>query len=220
MPKATTPTAARQGRRHNPLEDDVVSTGLLRNKNGGKRRSKGSGADDEGDNFVDAKSSKNILRIGRELAEEEDAEKLETQAPPQTVDNFGYDNRFDDEAETEDKLYGAEEEGAWGDEDDEVVEEVEVDPEDLETYRRFLPDEEDELLKHGWDRKPTGEEQEESVNLADLIMAKIAAHEAGETRQAAGVPDDDDYELPPKVVEAYTKLVDPDSALEGGENSS
>jgi essential nuclear protein 1 len=69
-----------------------------------------------------------------------------------------------------------------------------------------MPDEEaDDLLKHGWDQKPSGdEEHEEPVNLADLILEKIAAHEATEARKAAGVPDED-YELPPKVVEAYTK---------------
>lgn len=199
MPKATTPTSARQGRRHNPLEDDIVATGILRSKPG-KRRSKGND-DDDGDNFVDSRASKNILRIGRQLEEGENADK--PKPPPPAADNFGYDSRFGDEDNEPEKLYGDEDE-AWGDEDEEV-EEIEVDPEDLETYKRFLPDEEDDLLKHGWDRRPTGdEEQGDSVNLADLILEKIAAHEAAESRGAAGAPDDD-YELPPKVVEAYTK---------------
>jgi hypothetical protein len=75
-------------------------------------------------------------------------------------------------------------------------------------------EEEDDLLKHGWDRKPAAgavEQQEESVNLADLILEKIAAHEAAESRRNAGMapmgPVDDDYELPPKVVEVYSKSV-------------
>ncbi|KAL7787504.1 Bystin domain-containing protein [Trichoderma ceciliae] len=198
MPKATTPTATRPGRRHNPLEDDVLATGILRNKPT-KRKSKDGEESDE--TFVDSKASKNILRIGRELMEEENAERPVTKP---TVDSFGYDSRFG-EGEEENKAYDDDE--AWGDDDDDMVEDVEVDPEDLETYRKFMGDEEDDdLLKHGWDLKGTGEPQGESINLADLILEKIAAHEAA---QAGGVDvraPDDDYELPPKVVEVYTKI--------------
>jgi essential nuclear protein 1 len=199
MPKATTPTASRHPRRHNPLEDDITATGILKNKPS-KKRSKGDGNDEEA--FVDDRASRTILRIGRELAEEENAGKAV--AKP-TADNFGYDSRFDIEAEEENKVYDDDE--AWG-EDDEVVEEVEVDPNDLDMYRKFMPDEEeDELLKHGWDLKPTGEEQGDSVNLADLILEKIAAHEAAQERREnnLGPPDEDQYELPPKVIEVYTK---------------
>ncbi|CAM1511637.1 Fc.00g091500.m01.CDS01 [Cosmosporella sp. VM-42] len=196
MPKATTPTASRGTRRHNPLEDDIVATGVLRTKSG-KKRSKGD--DDQAENFVDSRASRNILRIGRELAEEDNAAKA---VPKPTIDNFGYDTRFDDEVEEENKVYDDDE--AWGEEDD-IVEEIEVDPNDLDMYKKFMPDEEDDLLKHGWDRKPSGEEEGETVNLADLILEKIAAHEAAEARREVGVPDEV-YELPPKVVEVYTKI--------------
>lgn len=194
MPKATTPKST--GRRHNPLEDDIVASGLLRNKPTKRSRDE----DDNEEAFVDSKASKNILRIGRELAEEENAERIVPQAP-QTVDNFGYDSRFND-LDTEPKTYDDDE--AWGDEE-EQVEEIEVDPNDLETYRKFMPDEEDDLLKHGWDRQPSGEEEEEPVNLADLILEKIAAHEAGQGRSDAAMGPPDDYEIPGKVVEVYTK---------------
>ncbi|KND88727.1 Uncharacterized protein C13G1.09 [Tolypocladium ophioglossoides CBS 100239] len=198
MPKATTPTAGRPARRHNPLEDDIIATGVLRTKPGKK---KAKDVEDADESFVDSKASKNILRIGRELAEEENAKRAASMSVP-TVDNFGYDSRFDDAADEEGKTYDDDE--AWGDEE-EVVEEIEVDPDDLEMYKKFMPDEEDDLLKHGWDRKPTGEEQGDSVNLADLILEKIAAHEASEARKKADLPVDE-YELPPKVVEAYTKI--------------
>ncbi|KJZ77948.1 hypothetical protein HIM_02585 [Hirsutella minnesotensis 3608] len=190
--------ADRQVRRHNPLEDDILATGVLRSKPGKKRSRTGQDAESS---FVDSKASQNILRIGRELAEEENAERR-SNVPEPTVDSFGYDSRFDDAADEEGRAYDDDE--GWGDEE-EVVEEIEVDPEDLETYKKFMPDEEDDLLKHGWDRKPSGEEQGDSVNLADLILQKIAAHEAAEARKEAGLPVDD-YELPPKVVEAYTKI--------------
>ncbi|RSM19329.1 hypothetical protein CDV31_001751 [Fusarium ambrosium] len=198
MPKATTPTASRQTRRHNPLEDDITATGILKNKPS-KRRSHG--GDNEEENFVDDRASRTILRIGRELAEEENAGKAISKP---TVDTFGYDSRFDDEAEDEHKVYDDDE--AWGD-DDEVVEEIEVDPNDLDMYKKFMPDEEDDLLKHGWDRQPSGEEQGDSINLADLILEKIAAHEAAQARRENNLgPPDDEYELPPKVVEVYTKV--------------
>lgn len=202
MPKATTPTAGRGARRHNPLEDDITATGILRNKPS-KKQSKGDNDDEE--SFVDSRASKNILRIGRELAEEDNAEKSNAMPAP-TVDTFGYDSRFGSLEEEEDaKVYDEEE--AWGDDDGDAVEEVEVDPSDLEMYRKFMPDEEDDdLLKHGWDRKPTGEEQEEPTNLADLILEKIAAHEASQMRGDVPAPPDD-YEIPPKVVEVYTKYV-------------
>ncbi|KAL7816844.1 Bystin domain-containing protein [Trichoderma aethiopicum] len=197
MPKATTPTATRPGRRHNPLEDDVLATGILRNK---PTKRKGKDVDESEETFVDSKASKNILRIGRELMEEENADKPVQKT---TVDNFGFDSRFGEEG-GEQKGYDDEE--AWGDED-EMVEEVEVDPEDLDTYRKFMGDEEeDDLLKHGWDLKGSGEAQGESVNLADLILEKIAAHEAAQAGGGNVRPPDDDYELPPKVVEVYTKI--------------
>ncbi|KAM3528390.1 hypothetical protein MY4038_005928 [Beauveria bassiana] len=201
MPKATTPTATRGSRRHNPLEDDILATGILRNKPA--KKGSRNGDEDEGqDAFVDSKASKNILRIGRELAEEDNSERAGAVAPS-TVDNFGYDSRFGD-VDDEPKVYGDDDE-AWGDEEEEV-EEIEVDPNDLETYRKFMPDEEDDLLKHGWDRRPTGHEQvEEPTNLADLILQKIAQHEAQQERGQAAPPPDD-YEIPPKVVEVYTKI--------------
>lgn len=201
MPKATTPKAARgDGRRHNPLEDDITATGPLRSKPG-KRKSKDADSKAE-EGFVDPRASRNILRMGREFAEEDEANK--PQPPPVAVDNFGYDSRFDEANVEQDKVY-ADEEDPWGDEDEEV-EEIEVDPEDLETYKKFMPDaEQDDLIKHGWDRKPDAgdEDDEEPVNLADLILAKIAAHEAGESDKPQA--QDDNYELPPKVVEAYSK---------------
>jgi essential nuclear protein 1 len=172
----------------------------LRNK---PSKKKASNTEDADEGFVDAKASKNILRIGRELAQEESSERAAF-VPEPTIDSFGYDSRFDDTVDdAEAKTYDEDE--AWGD-DDEVVEEIEVDPEDLEMYKRFMPDEEDDLLKHGWDLKPSGDAavEGESRNLADIILQKIAAHEAAEARKDAPMPVDD-YELPPKVVEVYTK---------------
>jgi essential nuclear protein 1 len=198
MPKATTSGAESRQLRHNPLEDDLLATGPLRSKPS-KRKS---GKEDDEEDFVDSRASRNILRIGQELAdEEEEAQRI---ARPNAA--FEFDSRYEDE----DKEASYEDEEAWGDED-EIVEEVELAPEDLETFSKFFPVQEDPLLRQGWGGTAEEPEQEQGTNLADLILAKIAAHEAaqesqniaGQSRGAEVI--NEDYELPPKVVEVYTK---------------
>jgi essential nuclear protein 1 len=200
MPKATTSVAeARQLRRHNPLEDDLLATGPLRSKPSKRKLGK---QDDSEENFVDSRASRKILRIGQELADEEE----ETLRIPKPNTAFDFNSRFEDE----DQEAGYEDEEAWGDED-EIVEEVELAPEDLETFRKFFPVQEDPLLRQGWGAAAEESDHGQGTNLADLILAKIAAHEAAQEGQnSAGQPRgggaiDEDYELPPKVVEVYTK---------------
>ena len=198
MPKATTPTsAARQARRHNPLEDDLTATGPLKSKSS-KRKSR---HEDEEDRFVDSKASRKILRIGQELADEQDEGNQITK--PNSA--FDFESRFEVEEE-EEAFEDAEE---WGDED-EVVEEIELAPDDLETFSKFFPTQEDVLLRQGWGGEADDADEGPGTNLADLILEKIAAHEAAQTGKAGttqGIPGplDDDFEIPPKVVEVYTK---------------
>ncbi|KAG9237759.1 rRNA processing protein-like protein Bystin [Amylocarpus encephaloides] len=198
MPKATTLTsAARQTRRHNPLEDDLTATGPLKN-NPGKRKSR---HQEEGDQFVDSKASRKILRIGQELADE--AEEENQVQKSNTTYNF--DTRSEDEDEDEPFEDGE----AWGDEDEEV-EEIELAPDDLATFSKFFPVEEDPLLQQGWGGQAEENGEGQGTNLADLILEKIAAHEAaqvGQDRGARSAPGPvDDFEIPPKVVEVYTKI--------------
>ena len=50
----------------------------------------------------------------------------------------------------------------------------------------------------------------QTTNLAALILEKIDAFEAAQARVAGGdgpEPVDSDFEIPPKVVEVYTQLV-------------
>jgi essential nuclear protein 1 len=195
MPKATTPDA-RHGRRHNPLEDDLTATGgVLKNK-AGKRKSRGE--DEEA--FVDSKASRKILRMGQELADE-DEEQNKAAAPNPA---FDFESRFD----TEDDEQPDVEYEEWDEEGE--VEEVELAPDDLATWNKFFPTQEDPLLRTGWGGEAEPEE-EQGTNLADLILEKIAAHEAaqaangGATRNVPG-PIDEEMEIPPKVVEVYTKV--------------
>ena len=199
MPKATTPTAAaRQVRRHNPLEDDLTATGTLKLKST-KRKSR---PQEDGDKFVDSKASRKILRIGQELADEED--KPDQTTKPNAA--FDFESRFADEEE--EPFEDTEE---WGDED-EVVEEIELAPDDLETFKKFFPTQEDPLLRQGWGGDVDDADEGPGTNLAELILEKIAAHEAAQeganSAQETSGPLDEDFEIPPKVVEVYTKYAD------------
>lgn len=216
MPKATTPTSSHK-RRHNPLEDDLLATGVLKNKTAKSKRD-GDARDNDGEqSYVDAKASRQILAMSRSLIEEDEAENEKKKAAS-GPSAFDYDpDRFGDDSDPEDAQYVNDNDDAWGDEG-EVVEEIEVDAEDLETFNKFITPSmnEDPLFMHGWDR--TGGDgqdgEQKSANLADIILAKIAEKESAMQggREIEVEPVDEDYELPPKLIEVYTKYV----VLRGG----
>lgn len=204
MPKASSSTAM-PGRRHNPLETDIVGgSGILRS--GGKKSK--SKPDKEKASYVEAKQSARILQLGQQLADEEDSANT---IPTEQKSAFDADSRFTpDDDDKDDGTYG--DEASWGDEDEEVeVDEAEISPEDLAMFNKFMSaDDEDPLLKHGWDLKASAgedEQQQSSTNLADLIMDKIQAFEsgAGEREEMGGMDDFPEEDLPPKVVEVYAK---------------
>jgi essential nuclear protein 1 len=204
MPKASSAASAHK-RRHNPLEDDLVATGVLKNREGkpSKRNAKNQAEEQA---YVDAKASRKILAMSRDLIEEEEIQSNSRDVSAPSA--FAFDSaRMGPDSDREEEFMNEE---AWGDEED-VVEEIEVDAADLETFNRFITPtmNDDPLLTHGWDGKPDGaEEQAQSTNLADLIMAKIAEKEAmGGGRHEDISPIEEDYELPPKVVEVFTKYV-------------
>ena len=206
MPKATTPSSSSK-RRHNPLEDDLVSTGVLKNRDGRpSKRADKKQAEEQA--YVDAKSSRKILAMSRDLIDEEDLQSAENNAPAPSA--FDFDpSRFEGDSDRDDDEFANEE--AWGDEE-EIVEEIEVDAADLETFNRFITPtmNDDPLLTHGWDRTPGdgAEEEGPGTNLADLILAKIAEKEAMQGgRQPDYNPVEEDFELSPKVVEVFSKYV-------------
>lgn len=145
---------------------------------------------------MDSKASRKILKIGQELADEAEGENRVEK--PDTA--FDFESRFEDDEE--EPFEDAE---AWGDEDEEV-EEIELAPDDLATFSKFFPTEEDPLLRQGWGGEAEDGEEGQGTNLADLIMEKIAAHEAGQGEGPRNIPGPvDDVEIPGKVVEVYTK---------------
>ena len=81
----------------------------------------------------------------------------------------------------------------------------EVDPNDLEMFHKFIPRDEEDPIFHS--NEPNDSDQ--GTNLADLILEKIAEHEARQSGQApfvqGGGPPEDAVQLPAKAVEVYEK---------------
>lgn len=82
----------------------------------------------------------------------------------------------------------------------------EVDPSDMDLFNRFMPSSSANSIIQSATQRQTDEGQ--GTNLADLILEKIAAHEAGQIGQPivhGGGMLEDAVELPAKVVEVYSK---------------
>lgn len=168
-------------------------------------------ADDEEQHYVDGKQSRKVLRLAKSL-EDEDEESRRQQLPVKPNAAFSFESRFPPQepgfGEDADTWQGAddEDEEAWGDEEgeDEVVEEVDAD--DLDIFNKLNPTNDDPILRGG-----EAPNEGESTNLADLILAKIAEHEAkqggddGKLPDRADLNEPDDIELPEKVVEVYSQ---------------
>lgn len=208
MSRSTPNSDARNTRKHNPLDQDYISTGILRNKPSRLKAKNNDVKDDE--NFVDSKASKKILRIGQELADEDE----EISKITESATTFDYNPRDIGNADEDKPEF--EEDGAWGDEEEET-EEVELSPEDAEVFRKFNPEEQDTsldeaLARQGWGSAgdSTGEQ---GTNLGDIILEAIARQQAAGISGNDGVQGynsampEDDFEIPEKVVEVYTKCV-------------
>ncbi|KZF21258.1 Bystin-domain-containing protein [Xylona heveae TC161] len=200
MPKATSSAASRQARRHNPLTDDILATGPLKTK-APKNKNRGNDEDaGEAEKFIDSKQSRKILSLGQDLADEERAEHQANE--PNKA--FAFDTRFGgDESDEEAQI--EENDDAWGDEEEEV-EQVEIDPEDLEMFNKFMPSGAQDPIFGNEDEQQA---QGPGTNLTELILEKIAAHEAAQAGHpvihGGGAPEDA-IQIPAKVVEVYTKI--------------
>ncbi len=141
MPKAQlVATRLPAARRHNPLVDDISTTGgLLRTKSiTGKRKSR-SEDEPQGDGYIDAQSSRKILAIAQDLADEDDEDRraIAKAAAPNAA--FVFDSRLGDK---EDGAGDAQAENYDDEEDwmpDEDVTAEDVNPDDMAVYSKFLP---------------------------------------------------------------------------------
>lgn len=220
-------------RRHNPLAQDIeVGSGRLRTKSiTGKRKS---GPDDETNlekrqRYIDSKASKKILALAQDLADEDATEQSFSERHKKSQSTFEFDSRFahDDEQDNTLGNDAEDKEGAWlpEDEDDEVEEE-ELDPAEMATYKKFLPDG-DEIdgfapslagLSTGESKRIIDDtalpaEEGQTTNLADLILQRIAEKEArdaamgdGQAPIFGGGAPEDAVELPAKVVDTFEKV--------------
>jgi len=114
MPKEVAP---RQGRRHNPLHDDLVEndSGNLRRTARSKRKEK----IEKIENYVDSGLSKRILKIARDQQDELQEEEAERTAARGEFFGSAGQIRFQDEEESDEEEY---EEADFG--EDDIVEEV------------------------------------------------------------------------------------------------
>ena len=181
--------------RHRPLEEDLVATGNLRTKSN-KRKAK---PDEDNESFVDSKLSRKILKIGQELIDEEGKEN----GPVPRNTAFDFESRQTEVPLEKDEANNDDNDG-WGDEE-EVVEEVEIDPGEMQLFEKFVPLTESTLMHS---TGAVSSDRPRSTNLTDLILGKIAAHEAANRGQIS--PEDergpeDLGDIPPKVIEVYSK---------------
>ena len=190
--------------KHVPLAEDVAETGILRTKS--KKRKLNANNEDEEPSYVDSRASRKILRIGRELQDEAEADDVTARPNPAFAFESRPDVHNDIEAQGSEDEKNYSDQEVWDSESGGEVGERDVDPSELDMFNKFNPSKDDNFVT-----APPIEEGE-STNLADLILEKIAAHEGrtdnGPTIQGGGAPEDA-VELPGKVVEVYTKSVSP-----------
>lgn len=102
--------------RHLPLEDEITRTGPLSTKSK-KRKTR---PETENGGYVDSRSSRKILKISQDLADEEEKENA-TVAPNPA---FTFESRFGGQDASEEDDTRHDDDGAWGDEEEDVAEEV------------------------------------------------------------------------------------------------
>ncbi|KAF2236182.1 Bystin-domain-containing protein [Viridothelium virens] len=205
MPKIT--SAPRNPRHNASLAQEYSPTQPLKQKP--PKRKKTTSEDNGENSYVDSKASRKILKIGQDLIEEDEAEHPVAR-PVQPNPAFTFDSRFAVGEEEQGQVAYEDDEDAWGDEEEEV-EEVEVDPDDLDMFNKFNPSFDPSSLLRP---KDDAEDEGTGTNLADLILEKIAAHEASQGKQDGGRPPDiigggppeDAVEIPAKVVEVYSQI--------------
>ncbi|KAL6718280.1 snoRNA-binding rRNA-processing protein [Lecanora helva] len=183
--------------RHVPLEQAILNTGPLKTKSK-KRKTR---LEDESEGYIDSRSSGKILKLGQNLAEEEQQENAALAPNPA----FTFESRGDlDDGSAGEEETQHDDEDAWGDEDA-VIGEIEIDPNDTELFNRFMPSHTSSLIQS---TDFSGAEDESGTNLTNLILEKIAAHEAADGQPTIDSADgpEEPQELPPKVVEVYSKI--------------
>lgn len=218
--------SAATARRHVPLAQDIETAGgRLRTKSiTGKRKSR-SDEENKGDGYIDARSSKKILAMAQDLADEDAAERSAFAKPTRTNEAFQFDSRFAEDEEEDIEGGHDDNEEDWLPEEEEEVVEEDMSPEELAVYKKFLP-EGDELEGFGsslanlstsnapQQRIDDEEDSGPGTNLTALILQRIAEKEARDEAEASGNFNpvrgggdlEDAVEIPAGVAEAFEKI--------------
>lgn len=173
--------------RHNPLHRDITSlSGGLKSTDSQKKKSKHADKDQDED-FLDASTSRRILKLAKEQQEEVEEEEGVAEAPKSSfLETFRKQNE-EDEEESDDEEDAQEYSDLEEDFYDE--EEVEINEKDAEMFEKYFASQNG--LNGG------------TINLADKIMAKI---QEKELMKANGGRPTEGVRLPPKVIAAYEKI--------------
>ncbi|KAJ2159304.1 snoRNA-binding rRNA-processing protein, partial [Coemansia sp. RSA 552] len=176
MPRASSKAKAR----HEPLHVELRAGGEAQASTRTKyaEREERRLRKEAGEGYVDPKTSMRLMDIAREQQEEIEDEESGQYADFPEDEGSGGDVSDDDGVGSDGEPYGYEEE--------------ELDGEDAEAFKRFMP-----------------EAPRERQNLADIIMAKIRESEAlkaGGAPRAGGEERPAPAGLDPKIVQVYTKI--------------
>lgn len=154
--------------------------------------------DDEEGELLDAKTSARIVELSKQQQLELQAESVVVQKKRQQHRpdrRHALDSDEDDDDEDASLLHQDDDEG------DDMIQHDEGYVTLTDGAMGLSP--EDEALVASMMQNPTQERR----TLADIIMEKIEQKErAGLMEDDAGAPDDDEIQLPPKVVEVYTEI--------------
>ena len=208
MPSSSRSKSSNRRQKHVPLTEDLAATGPLRTKSK-KRKSLHDDEEKPDKGYIDSRASQKILRLGQQLQNEEQAEVKAAQPNPAfTIESrfIGGRPELESEEEVNEKDYKDEE--AWGSDEDENAAGLDTEPQDLDLFHKFNPADQSDVISQV---APAAEEAG-GTNLTDLILEKIAAHEAqqeGRPVIQGGGPPEDAVELPQKVIEVYTKYYPP-----------
>ena len=208
MGRATTSRANKQ--RHDPLLKDIDSAqGTLRKsqqKRYQKKTDNEEEENDDGDGYIDSRSSRKILQLAREQQDEiEEEENLESENANNMSARFKQINYEEDDEEDDDDAFGEDisDFDVEGDYEKEEEEMVEIDEEDAAMFEQYFKRAEDFNTDAG------------SYNLADKIMASIREKESqlqvsnsyGESGTvSSGLRNGEGVALPEKVIRAYTTI--------------
>jgi len=111
-----------ESQRHNPLAEEYAPSYPFKQKASHKKRKSRSDGDNEDDHVIGTKAARKILRIGQELADEDEAQQKKLSSGAATNPAFAFDTRFGGEVESDDGDTADVDAEVWEDENEELVE--------------------------------------------------------------------------------------------------